>query len=216
MKMTAIWVSAALMISGSLFASESKNYEVTITNLTKGQIFTPVLAATHNSSIAFFELGEPARDELELLAEDGATDPLNDLLLSVPELVQDTSGTGPIMPGASASFMIEGSNRFDRLSFAAMLLPTNDSFVAVNSIPLPRNYSMATAYAYDSGTEYNDELCESIPGPPVAFCQGANVPDDSGEGYVHLSNGVHGVGDTIPMLHDWRGPVARVTIRRVK
>jgi hypothetical protein len=216
MKMTAIWVSAALMISGSLFASESKNYEVTITNLTKGQIFTPVLAATHKSSIAFFELGEPARDELELLAEDGATDPLNDLLLSVPELVQDTSGTGPIMPGASASFMIEGSNRFDRLSFAAMLLPTNDSFVAVNSIPLPRNYSMATAYAYDSGTEYNDELCESIPGPPVAFCQGANVPDDSGEGYVHLSNGVHGVGDTIPMLHDWRGPVARVTIRRVK
>lgn len=215
MKMTAIWVSAALTISGSLFASESKNYEVTITNLTKGQIFTPVLAATHKSSIAFFELGEPAGDELELLAEDGATDPLNDLLLSVPDLVQDTSGTGPIMPGASASFMIEGSNRFDRLSFAAMLLPTNDSFVAVNSIPLPRNYSMATAYAYDSGTEYNDELCESIPGPPVAFCQGANVPDDSGEGYVHVSNGVHGVGDTIPMLHDWRGPVARVTIRRV-
>jgi len=216
MKKTAFILSAALMISGSVFAGESKTYEVTITNLTKGQIFTPVLAATHKSSIAFFELGAPASDELEMLAEDGATDPLNDLLMSVPSLVQDTTGTDPIMPGATATFTIEGSNRFSRLSFAAMMLPTNDSFVALNSITLPRNYLTTVAHAYDSGTEYNDELCESIPGPPVAFCQGANVPDDSGEGYVHVANGVHGIGDTIPMLHDWRSPVARVTIRRVK
>jgi hypothetical protein len=171
MRMTAIILSTALMISGSLFAGESKTYEVTITNLTKGQIFTPVLAATHKSDIAFFELGAPA---------------------------------------------IEGSNSFNRLSFAAMLLPTNDSFVAADSVMLPRNYRSVTACAYDAGTEYNDELCVSIPGPPVAFCQGANVPDDSGEGYVHVSNGVHGIGDTIPMLHDWRGPVAKVAIRRVK
>ena len=114
MRKTAIILTAALMISGPIFASESKTYEVTITNLTKGQIFTPVLAATHKSDIAFFELGAPAIEQLELLAEDGATDPLNDLLMSVPELVQDTSGTGPIMPGATASFMIEGSNRFNR------------------------------------------------------------------------------------------------------
>lgn len=121
------------------------------------------------------------------------------------------------MPGATATFTIEGSNRYNRLSFASMLLPTNDTFVAVDSIPLPRNYRATTAYAYDAGTEYNDELCVSIPGPPVAFCQGANVPDDTDqEGYVHLANGVHGIGDTIPMVHDWRGPVARVTIRRVK
>lgn len=216
MRKTAFMLTAALMISGSLFAGESKTYEVTITNLTKGQIFTPVIAATHKSSIAFFELGAPAIDELELLAEDGATDPLNDLLLSAPELVQDTSGTGPIMPGATTTFTIEGSNRFNRLSFAAMLLPTNDTFVAVNSVTLPRNDRMVVAHAYDAGTEYNDELCDSIPGPPIAFCQGANVPDDSGEGYVHIANGVHGIGDTIPMLHDWRGPVAKVSIRRLK
>ena len=101
MKKTAFILSAALMISGSVFAGESKTYEVTLTNLTKGQIFTPVLAATHKSSIAFFELGAPASDELEMLAEDGATDPLNDLLMSVPSLVQDTTGTDPIMPGAT-------------------------------------------------------------------------------------------------------------------
>lgn len=217
MRKTAFILTAAFLFSGTLFASESKTYEVTITNLTKGQIFTPVLAATHRNSIAFFEPGTPASEELELLAENGATDPLNDLLMSVPDLVQDTSGTGPIMPGATVTFMIEGSNRFNRLSFAAMLLPTNDSFVAVNSVTLPRNYRTVEAHAYDSGTEYNDELCDSIPGPPVAFCQGANLPDDTdAEGYVHLSNGVHGIGDTIPMLHDWRGPVAKVSIRRVK
>ena len=182
MRKTALYIlSAALMTSGSLFAGESKTYEVTITNLTKGQIFTPVLAATHKSSIAFFELGEPASDELELLAENGATDPLNDLLMSMPGQVQDTSGTGPIMPGAQATFMIEGSNRFNRLSFASMLLPTNDTFVAVNSIPLPRWESNTYAVAYDAGTEINDEDCDNIPGP---YCGGAASSEEDGEGSI--------------------------------
>lgn len=216
MRKTALILSAALMISGSVFAGENKTYEVTITNLTKGQIFTPVLAATHKSDIAFFKLGDAAIAELELIAEDGNTEPLNNLLMSLPNLVQDTSGTGPIMPGDYASFEISGSNRYDRLSFAAMMLPTNDSFVALNSIQLPRDYHSTVAIAYDAGTEYNDELCVSIPGPPGAFCEGANVPDDSGEGYVHVSNGVHGIGDTLPAMHDWRNPVAKVTVRRVK
>jgi hypothetical protein len=216
MKKTALILSAALMFSGSLFAGENRTYEVTITNVTKGQIFTPVLAATHKSDIAFFEAGMPALPQLELLAEDGNIEPLSDLLLSVPELVQDTADTGPIMPGASVTFTISGSNQYNRLSFAAMMLPTNDSFVALNSVYLPRNERTEAAIAYDAGTEYNDELCVSIPGPPGAFCEGANMPDDSGEGYVHVANGVHGIGDTIPMLHDWRSPVAKVTVRRIK
>jgi hypothetical protein len=213
MKTTAFLLSAALLISGSAFADESKTYEVKITNLTKGQIFTPVLAATHSSDIAFFELGAPALDELEVLAENGATDDLNDLLMSLPGLVQQTSGTGAIPPGMTAIFEIEGSNRFNHLSFAAMMVPTNDTFVALNSMVLPRHYGSTVVRAYDAGTEANDQLCESLPNP---ICGGANVPDDSGEGYVYVSNGIHAIGDLQPEMHDWRNPVAKVTVRRIK
>ena len=43
--------------------------EVTITNITKGQIFTPILAVAHARGASLFELGMPASNELEQLAE---------------------------------------------------------------------------------------------------------------------------------------------------
>ena len=41
-----------------------KRYEVTITNITKGQIISPAVVATHRSSLdPIFMLGSPASDE---------------------------------------------------------------------------------------------------------------------------------------------------------
>ena len=44
-------------------------FEVTITNLTRTQSFTPILAAAHSRRVAFFELGQPASEGLALLAQ---------------------------------------------------------------------------------------------------------------------------------------------------
>lgn len=212
MKKTLLIFAAALTISGSVFADATRSYKVTITNITSGQIFTPVLAVTHKSSLSLFELGEPAIPSLELLAENGMTGPLEDVLLSLPDLVRDTSvADAPLMPGQSVTLEIDGSNRVRYLSFAAMMLPTHDNFVAIDSVPLPWTSSTVYAKAYDAGTEDNDEMCVNIPGPP---CMGANVDDASGEGYVHVANGIHGGADLDPLLHDWRNPVAKVTITR--
>jgi hypothetical protein len=46
-----------------------------------------------------------------------------------------------------------------------MLNPTNDSFVALNNVRLPRFGRTYTAIAYDAGSEINDELCVNIPSP---------------------------------------------------
>jgi len=57
------------------------------------------------------------------------------------------------------------------MSLAAMMRPTNDGFIAVTDMPLPRG-KQAVAYlsnVHDAGSEPNDELCASIPGPT---CQG--------------------------------------------
>lgn len=199
--------------TGIAFAADEDLYEVTVTNITKMQTFTPIIAATHKNRIAFFEAGQPASPELAFLAEDGATGPLQAVLESVPNLVRDVSGNPGMLlgPGESVTFRITtDEDRFRRFSLAAMLIPTNDTFVALNGVTLPRRSRTFFANAYDAGSEPNDELCANIPGP---FCGGDGASEEAGgEGFVHISNGIHGVGDLAPSVYDWRNPVARVTI----
>lgn len=102
-----------------------------------------------------------------------------------------------------------------------MLIPTNDAFVALNGVDLPRNFEPVTfdAIAYDAGTEINDELCASIPGPNFIECGGpggGGAPAAGAEGYVHVHAGIHGVGDLNEARRDWRNPTARVVVRRVR
>ena len=79
----------------------------------------------------------------------------------------------------------------------------------------PRGNKTATAVSpvYDAGSEINDELCISIPGP---VCGGAAISPEDGEGYVHIHAGIHGIGDLAPATYDWRNPAARISVVRVK
>ena len=214
MKKAVLVFIASLMTSSTVFAAGEHMYEVTVTNTTAGQAFTPIIAATHDSSISFFQLGQPASDELEMLAEGGNTVPLEELLNANASVTSDIVTTGGLLgPGESVTFYINGQLQHDVLSFAAMLLPTHDTFVAVNSVPLPIGQSTTYAVAYDAGTEVNDESCANIPGP---YCMGAPYSEEDGEGFVHVANGIQGIGDLAPEMFDWRNPVASVSIRRMR
>ena len=48
---------AGLLMSTTAFADGAANYEVTITNLTRAQAFTPVLVASHRGGVKLFDLG---------------------------------------------------------------------------------------------------------------------------------------------------------------
>lgn len=225
-------VVSSLLISATAFAGNydygkyygksrhhDRSYEVTITNITGGQSFTPVLVATHTSDVAFFNLGEAPSADLADLAEGGATGGLQATLDSMPEYVMETTTSGVtedgnplINPGESVTVTISGSRYFNRISLAGMLLPTNDSFVAINSMRLPSHSSAQLARAYDAGSEMNDELCANIPGPT---CMGAPFSEGLAEGYVYISPGISGEGDLAASAHNWKNPVARVTIKRV-
>lgn len=199
----------------------SQVYEVTITNLTKASQFTPILAATHRASISYFQLGEPASDGLALMAEDGDVSLLAEELTATGKVL-DTANSADVLEsppllfaGQSVTLKVTTDGRHARLSFAAMILPTNDSFVALNSVRLPRWGSRVyTALGYDAGSEPNDEWCANIPGPRCGG-QGASV-EAGGEGFVHVANGMHGIGDLPAETYDWRNPVARVVVRRVR
>ncbi len=194
-------------------------FEVTVTNITRGQVLSPPVVATHSARLEpLFVEGEPASSELAAIAEDAVNDGLIERLDADPAVksvgVIKTEG-GPIPPGKSASIVIEADRMARFVSLVGMLVTTNDAFFALKGVEGPA-YGTETYFspAYDAGTEENNEKCEFIPGPP---CGKAGVRAVEGaEGYVHIHAGIHGEGDLVPAQHDWRNPVAEVTIRRVQ
>ena len=194
-------------------------YQIKITNLTRAQSFTPILAATHTASVSVFLAGTAASSELRTLAEEGNVSPLQALLNGMPAAVRDVvSSAGLLTPGVTTSLEVTGSDVYNRLSLAAMLIPTNDAFVGLDTtLPGPGEFKVLYAYAYDAGTEQNDELCASIPGPPYAECggPGGGVQAGNGEGAITIHPGMHGVGDFDANERDWRNPVARVTVNEI-
>lgn len=211
-----LWAPAAFPGEGDTGGrNHQRVYEVTVTNLTQGESFTPLLLVSHRAGHPLFTPGHPASPELAILAEGGDTAPLASALASSPDVGSTATTSGLLAPGQSVSVQITTGGRFDRLSLAAMLIPTNDAFVSAQNVALPegRHARVVTAPAYDAGTEANDELCANIPGP---VCGGQGVsPGVTGDGFVHIHAGIHGIGDLSPAMYDWRNPVAQIVIRRV-
>lgn len=208
----------ALLLGAAGMAS-ALEFDVTVTNLTRGQQFTPILVASHKAGVHLFDLGSAASPQLKTLAEEGNVAPLTALLLGNPEVLDVVNSVGLLDPGKSVTQRVKTGGSFDNLSVAAMLIPTNDGFFTVNDAAGPNGQASVTILspAYDAGTERNDETCASIPGPNFVECggPGGGGAPGGGEGYVHIHAGIHGIGDLDPALRDWRNPVARITIRRV-
>ena len=210
------------LLAGSTAVQADKGgrlYEVTVTNVTRGQYFTPIMVASTRKGVTLFEVGAEASSELETIAESGDPEPLAAELLSSGDALDVAVADGPLPPGGSLTLTVRMDKRHDNVSVASMLVPTNDAFLALNGVRGPKKNETLTLWspAYDAGTENNDEACASIPGPPF-ICTGEGVSMDSGEGFVHVHAGIQGVvgGDLVKADHDWRNPVARIVIRRVK
>lgn len=207
-------VSGLLMSSTAATADGPASYHVTVTNITNSINFTPILVASHRKGVSLYELGSAASDELTAIAEGGDIAPLSAVLLDDPR-VADVQDSGDLLgPGESVTVTLSATHGAHNISMASMMLPTNDGFIALNSVKAPR-HGTVTYYSpgYDAGTEPNDELCISIPGPT---CGGEGPsPGAGGEGYVHINRGIHGIGDLAPDVYDWRNAVAKITISRV-
>lgn len=209
-------IVASALLSTSVLASGYQSIQVTITNLTHKINFTPVLVASHRKPVSIFELGSPASRDLAAIAEGGNTEPLAATLSHNRHVLDVQSSGGLLGPGESVTVLLKAGQGVKRISLAAMMLPTNDGFIALDSVKVP-NHGRATYFSpgYDAGTESNDEWCENIPGP---FCGGAGPsegPDPADEGYVHIHRGTQGIRDLAAAVYDWRNPVAKITVKRV-
>lgn len=194
-------------------------YTVSITNLTKGQIISPAVVASHSEDARpLYVPGHPASDALAKVAEDAMLDDLiYELSHSADVLDVKTifGAGGPIMPGETASVEIEGIGNHRFISLVAMLVTTNDAFVGISGVEAPSNgATVVMPPAYDAGSEANTEMCSDIPGPPCG--NGGVRVTEGAEGYVYVHPGISGIGDLEPSTFDWRNPVARIVIKRAK
>ena len=225
-------VLGTMLITGQAMATE---FTVTVKNLTNGIYFTPLLITAHDGDTHLFETGSPASEALQAMAEGGELGGLIDMVGGVD---QDTAvyfyPEGDLLPpGGITSNIPFNTNRTRNryLSLTAMLLPTNDGFVGLDSLRIPRipgtyRYFL---FGYDAGTEANDELitgggAPGVPGIPAApgsdgGIDGSGVAGTDTNSTVHIHRGV--IGDTNPVggisdldssIHRWLNPVAEVII----
>lgn len=202
-------------------------YRVTVVNLTAGQPFSPPAVIAHNGGYSPFTLGMAASLALETLAEGGD----NSLLLSeastVAAVKASDSAAAVLLPGATTTLTLqvpESQLEGLRLSSIAMLVNTNDGFVAATSLGLDElalgESVSVNANSYDSGTEANSESAGTIPGPADGG-EGYNpARDDSTDlvlqhpGVITFEGGLS--GSRLTELQRWDNPVARVTVTRLE
>lgn len=202
--------SAALAGSGG----PKPGFSVTITNLTANQVISPPIVASHDADADVFEVGTPASAELAALAENGDNAPLRDLLTASENVLDVVALSDPLMPGQSVTVSLAVKGRFNLVSAAGMLVSSNDAFFGLDGEPVAKNRPLVVLVpAYDAGSEANSEDCAYVPGPP---CGAGPVHDPSpAEGFVHIGNGIRGIGGVPADVYDWSNPVARIVIERL-
>ena len=227
---TLLGAAAALLLSGFAQSASAEDAEIRIVNLTRGQVFSPVIAWSHNNQFEpFFEFGAPASEEVRAVAEDGNAGPLEAFLAGAPNVGTVAITDGPIPPGGEAVITVDIGSGNRAISLASMLVNTNDAFFALNGAEIRRRVEVFFQPALDAGTEDNNEDCAFIPGPACAVVidetseggEAGNInSDDDGEGFIFVQEGIHGVNggvatsDLDPSQQDWRNPVAYIVVTR--
>jgi hypothetical protein len=222
-------------VSSAAAEAPVATYEVTIENLTAGQPLTPPVVGTHRAATGMFAVGQPASFALKEIAENGNLAPMVAQLGADKHVSDSVAAAAPLVPagipgsamfGDSVTLTVTASEGAKTLSFASMLICTNDGFTGVDSVRLPKDVGEAIVVrsaGYDAGTETNTEDFADIVPP----CQGL-VGVSSGEpgtgtsnsalaegGVIHHHPGIAGGADLVPAIHGWTDPVAEITVERV-
>lgn len=209
-------------------ASSIRTYRVTVTNLTTGQPLSPGVFVTHSGRVSLFSERAEASEGIRQIAENGspsvAAAELNGVR-GVHSVVTTGAPVGIVggTPFPSAlSFEIEAGGDAHLLSLSLMLICTNDGFAGLDGVRLPGGFHDDAVYyaeGYDAGTEVNDELASSIVAPCFGIGPVKGLVGGSGrtaqDGVVRHHRGIKGIAD-LTSAHDWDGPVARITVRRIK
>ena len=204
-------------------------YQVSVANLTNGQPMSPVAIVVHDSGYTAWQLGSSASVGVEKLAEAGDSSDLRaDADADGAVKATAVAGSGPFFGGSSVMTTVDANADADlRVTVAAMLGNTNDAFAGGNSVEVGdlavgESHSLLLR-AYDAGTEANTETAATVPGPAAGGTGYDAARDEyaAGADYVSVHRGVVTVDDglatsALDESHRWNGPVAKLTVTRMR
>lgn len=235
----ALAVGAAIVFMAAVSSAAAEGpvatYDVTIDNLTAGQPLTPPVIATHRAATGMFTVGRPASFALKEIAENGNLAPMIAQLGADKHVSDSVAAAAPLVPaglpgsamfGDSVTLTVTASKGAKFVSFASMLICTNDGFTGVDSLRLPKDVGDAVVVrsaGYDAGTELNTEDFADIVPPCQALVgvssgepgTGSSNPALAEGGVIHHHPGIAGGADLVPTIHGWTDPVAEITVERV-
>lgn len=199
------------LLAAGAAAAPAAEVRITVENLAPagGTFLTPVWVGLHDGTFDLYDMGAPASMGLERIAEDGNMAAVNaDFAGSGAGSAQGAvfgPGAPPVLgPGEKGSVVLSVNGMDARaryFSYASMIIPSNDAFVA-NGNPmafqifdaagnfLGADFMVAGSMVLDAGTEVNDE----VPANTAFFGQAApdtGVPEG---GVVHLHPGFNAPG----------------------
>ena len=222
--MTIMTLSAVVLLAacGSDGGSSSASFRVTLINITQSQPLSPMAVVLHGDAYSAWDLGTPASQALEVMAESGSPADLIQAADTDPDVLATATGAGVLLPGATDSVELTVfKTKGIKLTLASMLVNTNDAFGGLNGQPLSElavGQSVTfLAPAYDAGTEANSESAATVPGP-AAGGEGFNaVRDDSDFVRIHpgVISGQDGLaGSALSGAHRWDNPVFKLVVTR--
>jgi hypothetical protein len=148
-----------------------------------GPHFSPLVGATHDQNVRFWEPGSLASDGIESMAEQGQTGTLaNEINAEISAGFADQLilGNGVGSPG-STTVSFTAHQDHPLLTLVSMLAPSPDWFIGVHDLPLFDQglwvlEQVVDLYVYDAGTDlgpsYESPDADENPQSPVAL-QGA-------------------------------------------
>ncbi len=178
------------------------DFLVSVSNVSGGMPFqgaiTPVAWGVHDGTFNMFEMGMPASPGLESLAEDGEAGVLDQEMMDAGIALHGVEGMGPAFPGGDFTFAITASADDSFFNFATMVVPSNDTFLALGATGIDlfgggatplSDEDLATAIAdalgiYDAGTEQNQAAARGRDMAPIQA--GPDTGANEGSGNVRI------------------------------
>lgn len=222
----------ALALSAATISSVSaQDFNISFTNLTHGSHFTPLIFTAHEKNQHIFEISSSASSSLQAMAEGGDISGLVADMAALNADITENPAQALLTPGQTVNVDMSTQEANTQLSIAAMILPSNDGFVGLDSLSVPTKSGTYTYYlnAYDAGTEANDEIINGgnlpgvagIPGDPLeqGGSNGTGVTNTEINKNIHIHRGVlgdtdanGGSSDLDSRVHRWLNPIARLVI----
>ena len=231
MKINSILAMSALPLVMASSIASAQTLDVKIINLTQGMYFTPLLVSSHDASQHLFESGTVASVALAAMAEGGDISGLVSASEALGAVNSENPANGLLAPSSSTTLTDFNTGTNEYLSITAMLLPTNDGFVGLDSWEIPEAAGTYTIHlnAYDAGSEANDEIINGgaalgtlgIPADPGANngtgASGVTSTETNETVHIHRGNvgdtdSNAGVSDVDSRVHRWLNPVAKVVV----